>query len=310
VLPLLYPTPDVRDKLLADPLSAPIPTTHRELFRFAARFVRRSWETTPADLQRLRDAGLSEAEIVNWATLGSTQSWFTMSADGGGIPLEGEALTGPGVGRARAAYEAMPEGLLAGRSSRPPAAPAAEGDRIAWVGTDETGAAHDEVGRWASERYGFVPNLLRALSLQPGYYRRHRLALELLESPQSQSLSPRQHAMVRALVSELNRCRYSERTTAALLERRSGDPRLSARVRTDREGGDWEPVDRVVLDFARKMACNSYKVTEKDAISFREVGLDDEAYVDVLNTVSIQTSLDRLANTLGVTPDEQPLIPG
>jgi hypothetical protein len=39
------------------------------------------------------------------------------------------------------------------------------------------------------------------------------------------------------------------------------------------------------------------------------VGLDDEAYVDVLNTVAIQTSLDRLANVLGVRVDEQPLLP-
>ena len=51
---------------------------------------------------------------------------------------------------------------------------------------------------------------------------------------------------------------------------------------------------------------NAYKVTEKDALAFREVGLSDEAYVDVLDTASIQTSLDRLANALGVTPDAAP----
>ena len=50
-------------------------------------------------------------------------------------------------------------------------------------------------------------------------------------------------------------------------------------------------------------------INEDDAQRFREVGLDDEAYVDVLNTVAIQTSLDRLANSLGVRPDQQPLLP-
>ncbi len=39
------------------------------------------------------------------------------------------------------------------------------------------------------------------------------------------------------------------------------------------------------------------------------VELGDEAYVDILNAVSIQTSLDRLANTLGVRPDPVPLLP-
>jgi alkylhydroperoxidase family enzyme len=57
------------------------------------------------------------------------------------------------------------------------------------------------------------------------------------------------------------------------------------------------------------MARNHYKVTEKDAQSFREAGLDDEAYVDVLNTASIQTSLDRLANALGARPDPRPVLP-
>ena len=64
-----------------------------------------------------------------------------------------------------------------------------------------------------------------------------------------------------------------------------------------------------MLDFAAKMARNSYKVVPQDAQAFRDAGLGDEAYVDVLNTTSIQTSQDRLANVLGVTPDAQPLLP-
>ncbi len=72
---------------------------------------------------------------------------------------------------------------------------------------------------------------------------------------------------------------------------------------------DWSPIERAVLALATRFARNTYKVTEKDAISLREVGLDDEAYVDILNTVSIQTSLDRLTNTLGVRRDPVPLLP-
>ena len=56
------------------------------------------------------------------------------------------------------------------------------------------------------------------------------------------------------------------------------------------------------------MARNAYKVTEDDAQRFRDIGLGDEAYVDVLNTLSIQTAFDRLTNSLGVQPDAQPLL--
>ena len=307
MLPLLYPEAATREALLADPQTAPIPPVHRELFRFAEKFVRASWESGPADLQRLRSVGLSERDIVLWATLGSTQSWFTMSADGGGVPLEGDAVSGSGVGRTRDAYEGIGPGLLAAADAVEGSGEAA-GNAVAWVEIDESNDAYLEAAAWAETRYGCTPNLLRAVSLQPGYFRRHKLALELLEAPQSTSLSPRLHAMVRVLVSHLTRSRYSEPTTTALLTRVTGDPELAGRLRNQALEADLSPTERVALTLATKFARNAYKVTEKDAISLREAGLDDEAYVDILNTVSIQTSLDRLANLLGVRPDPVPLL--
>ena len=309
MLPLLYPDSDTREALLADPATAPIPALHRELFRFAEKFVRGSWTMTQEDLARLREAGLSDSEIVRWATLGSTQSWFTMSADGGGVPLEDDASTGPAVGRQRKSYEAQPAGLLASAlDDATGPQPTADGTTC-WVDVDEADAGYLEAAEWARDRYGCVPNLFRAVSLQPGFYRRHQLALELLEAPQSKSLSARQHAMVRVLVSQLGRSRYSEPTSTALWLREGGDPGLVDRLREGSLESDWSQEDRSVLGLASKFARNTYKVTEKDAIYLREMGLDDEAYVDILNTVSIQTSLDRLANALGVEPDPVPLLP-
>ena len=196
MLPLLYPDASTREAVLVDPQSAPIPELHRELFRFAERFVRGSWNGTRQDLEHLRRVGLADRDIVQWATLGSTQSWFTMSADGGGVPLEGDALTA-GVGRPRQDYETASEGLLA--AAPDVAAPTRQDDetRVTWVETDESIEEYREAASWAEDRYGAVPNLLRAVSLQPGYYRRHCMALELLEAPQSRSLSARQHALVR-----------------------------------------------------------------------------------------------------------------
>ena len=310
MLPLLYPDADTRDALLTDPATAPIPPLHREAFGFAKNFVRSSSSTTAQEIQQLRDAGLRDRDIVQWATLGSTQSWFTMSADGGGIPLDGEATTGPGVGRVRSAYEATPAGLLA--AAKTPSAPLS--DAITFVATDETNEGYVEAANWAQRRYGFVPNLFRAVSLQPSFYSRHQLALELLEAPRSESLSTRHHAMVRAVASRFAGGRYSEATAAELLDRVAGGQEMAERLKKDLldfdwSSADWSPVDRVVLALATKFASNAYKVTEKDAIGLREAGLDDEAYVDILNTVSIQTSLDRLANVLGVAPDGAPLLP-
>ena len=307
MLLLLYPDPDTREQVVRDPQTAPIPDVHKEMFAFAKRFVQSSWQMGPEDLQRLRDLGLCERDVVTWATLGSTQSWFTMSSDGGGIPMEQGAITGPVVGKTREHYEATQEGQLA---------PALDNDvtgiesahAVARVEIDESDPGYLEAARWAEQRYGFVPNLLRAVSLEPGFYRRHCLALELLEKPQSERLSPRHHAIARALVSQLTRSAYGQVTTRALLERITGDTGLWQRLAVEYPGPSWDSEDRVVIDFATKVARNAYKITDKDASSFRDAGLGDEAYVDVLNTASIQISLDRLTNCLGVRPDGKPLL--
>jgi uncharacterized peroxidase-related enzyme len=307
VLLPLYPDPETRSRVIENPQTAPIPDVHKAMFRFTERFVRASGEMRPEDLDALRAVGLSERDIVTWATLGSTQSWFTTSADGGGIPLEDDAITGPGVGRTREVYEATTEGLFAPHPQAPRSAPRPTSG-VAWVETNETDSRYLEAARTATERYGFVPNLLRAVSLQPAYYRRHLLAMELLERPQSSSLPERCHALVRARVSQLTGSAYGETTSRALLARHGGEE-AEWRALESADGIGWTAQERVVLDFAAKVARNAYKVTAKDAQSFRDQGLDDEAYIDVLNTVSIQVALDRLANCLGVVPDDQPILP-
>ena len=52
------------------------------------------------------------------------------------------------------------------------------------------------------------------------------------------------------------------------------------------------------------------QIAADDAQRFRSAGFDDESYIDVFNTVAIQTSLDRLANSIGVSADDRPLLSG
>jgi uncharacterized peroxidase-related enzyme len=246
---------------------------------------------------------------VDWAQVASLQTWLVMSADGGGVSLDSEAAHGHAVGFTREMYHAADAGLTAAEVTAQPVTQSARKNCIAWVNIDRDNETYREAAAWAHDRYGFVPNLFTAESLSPGHYELHKEALALLDKPQSSSLSPIQHAMVRALVSNLNRSAYSAHTTRQLLLDVSGDASLVDAVTTDYTQCDLEPQDKLVLDFAAKMARNSYKVVPEDAQAFRDAGLDDEAYVDVLNTTSIQTSLDRLTNSLGVTPDEEPLLP-
>lgn len=307
MLPLVYEDAGIAKDIAENPETAPIPELHRAMYAWVKKFVRSSWELRSEDLQPLRDQGVDDACIAQWAQIASLQSWWTMVADGGGIPLDGDMETGIAVGNNRAWYEKSEEGLLASPGSGNSSGGSRDGSGP-WVATNTDTAEYRDVSAWATERYGFVPALLTATSITPSMLRRHRSALELLEGPQTAKLSATQHAMARSLASYLNRCDYTIPTTRALLETVGGEG-LYEKVISDWANGDWTEADSTVLRFAAKAVQNTYKVTEKDAQSFRDVGLDDEAYVDVLNTVAIQTTIDRLANSLGFPADPAPCLP-
>jgi uncharacterized peroxidase-related enzyme len=309
VLLQLYRDPEVVRQVVEDASKAPIPESHRALFAWCERFVRGSWNMTERDLEPMRAVGLSDTEIVSLAGRACGQTWFVMSGDGGGVGLDGDALRGPAVGQTRDVYAGARAGLTA-RSVGAVDAPAPpSSDGLAWVATDESSDRFQKVAARARERYGFVPNLLRSISLRPETCRVQLLALELLEAPQSRSLDRRRHALVRARVSALNGSEYFQATSRAYVERTTGDPELADRLAGEASDVAVDAADRVVLDFATKVARNAYKLTARDAEGFRAVGLDDEAYLDVLNTTALQTGLARLGNCLGVTPDPVPLLP-
>ena len=137
--------------------------------------------------------------------------------------------------------------------------------------------------------------------------RSHMMGFELLERPQTEGLSARIHALVRGLVTNMNRSTYSPVTTRSLANKVGEGKRLDSLIVEWNTDSLSDP-DRVILEFAMKATRSTYKITEKDAQAFRDNGLNDEVYVDVLNTVAIQTSHDRLANCLGISADSLPIL--
>jgi alkylhydroperoxidase family enzyme len=299
---MIYHEADVAKAVGEDPQSAPIPELHKAMFRLAELFVKRSWDATVDDLAALRAAGASEHDLSEWLQIASIQTWFTNSADAGGIPLEGDAVTGPVMARERSFYHEQPNAEKVLTSSA---------DKVlqdGWLETPCCGEKFEIAARWAVDRYGFVPNLFKAVSACPDFYARHQLAMQLLEKPQSSSLPTAMHALVRATVIALNHSSYFEPTACALLKHETEDPPSLETLREDPSETMADDQTRTVLQFVHKMVRSAYKITAADAQTFRDAGLNDDAYVDVFNTVSIQQSLDRLANCVGVAADARPLI--
>jgi len=296
-----------------DPEGAEIPGPRGAALRFLAKFTRRSWEIVPADIAALREAGLADPDIVDLCQMGAIQTLAVNQADGGGIffPEEG----GDAVGHDRSFYAAASEGLTGATADppgrRPPTATLETLEPAGHVATDLEAAAYRAQAARAEARWGFVPNLLRALSKgrQPSLLPFQQIALELLEAPQSQRLAPRQHAVVRAIASEAARGSYTAPTLQEQLAREGEAPAGWSRET------DWaaqrarDARELLIFRFAEKAAWNAYRITEKDAARFRDAGLGDETYLDVLGTVGLQLGIDRIANALGVAADPGALLP-
>ena len=299
---MIYSNPEVARAVGEDPQSAPIPELHKAMFQFAELFVKRSWQATPEDLHAMRAAGANDRDLAEWLQIASIQTWFTNSADAGGIPMDGDTVAGPVMARERAFYHAQPPATPC------PATDPSEVSALGWLQAPSTGAQYESAERWALNHFGFVPNLFKAISGCPDFYPRHQLALELLDAPLSKSLPVSLHALVRATVIALNHSDYFEPTARALLLRETQGVEDFDALRTDPIGRVQGQQSQVVLQFVHKMVKNAYKITGKDAQSFRDAGLSDETYVEVFNTVAIQQSLDRLANCIGVAADAEPLL--
>ena len=303
-----YETDETAKQIAENFETAEIPPASKAMFPWVEKFVGRSWEMTPADIEAARIAGVTDGDIVDWALMAGLQTYFSINADVGGASSSDGV--GSVVGRSFSWYENQIAGLTAGAPDSARETPPRSGDGGCWVETDPSADAFQPVAAEARDRWGFVPNLLLAVSRgrEPDLSRRLTMGFTLLEEPQSESLSPRLHALVRALVMSLSRSDYSAATIRQQLLNAGGDDETYAKVTGDYQRYEWSAIDRLVLDFAAKVARNAYKVTADDAEAFRTGGLDDEAYVDVMCTVATQMGMDRMANSLGVAPDAQPLL--
>ena len=175
----------------------PFPKMHKLVFRWTHKFVTHPWDLGAQDVGELRSAGLSDREITQWAVRASSQSWFTMCADGAGVELDGGISAGPAVGRERSLYESdcrpamRHKGNAAGVASE-------RKSKAAWVESEEQSQAFNDIKGRAIARWGACPNILTATSALPDTLARHFYMLELLEGPQSTSLPAGTHARIRA----------------------------------------------------------------------------------------------------------------
>lgn len=164
------------------------------------------------------------------------------------------------------------------------------------------GALKEEYARIEKER-GAVATIFRVTGTHPGVTTLHLDLYQALvygESP----LSRRERELVATVVSRANECAYCIAHHADAFGRHASEPGLQALVATDYTKADLPPRERALADHATLLTKQPHAVTDDDIARLRKHGLDDRAILDLTLIVAYFNFVNRLANGLGLTPQD------
>jgi uncharacterized peroxidase-related enzyme len=177
----------------------------------------------------------------------------------------------------------------------------------AWLrvpGEDEAPPAVAKLFDKASERLGFIPNVLRVYALRPRHLELWDAFYDDLMRGESGLTKP-QREMIAVVVSTVNRCHYCMVSHAAALRKLTGDPILVEQLRTNYKYAELEPRERAMLDFAVKLTEQSSSCSEDDVEALREAGWSDEDIMDIAQVAAMFNFTNRLASGLGWVPNDE-----
>jgi uncharacterized peroxidase-related enzyme len=179
--------------------------------------------------------------------------------------------------------------------------------RVAWLrvpGEDEAPPGVAKLFDKASEKLGFIPNVLRVYALRPRHLELWDAFYDDLMRGESGLTKP-QREMIAVVVSTVNRCHYCMVSHGAALRKLTGDPILVEQLRTNYKYAELEPRERVMLDFAVKLTEQSSSCSEDDVEALREAGWSDEDIMDITQVAAMFNFTNRLASGLGWVPNDE-----
>lgn len=154
------------------------------------------------------------------------------------------------------------------------------------------------------ERTGFVPNVFLALAHRPHEMRAFLAYHDALLEKES-GLSKAEREMIVVATSAENNCQYCVVAHGAILRIRAKNPLLADQVATNYRKADISDRERAMLDFAVKMAHQSWAVNDNDFEYLRAHGLDDEDIWDIAAIAALFALSNRMANFLSMRPNDE-----
>ena len=158
--------------------------------------------------------------------------------------------------------------------------------------------------RAVQEKSGFVPNVFLALAHRPEEFRAFFAYHDALMERKS-GLTKAEREMIVVATSNANQCQYCVVAHGAILRIRAKDPLVSDQVAINYRKADISPRQKAMLDFAMKVAFESYAVGDSDFAALRSHGFSDEDIWDIGAIAAFFALSNRMANLTSMRPNEE-----
>jgi len=165
-------------------------------------------------------------------------------------------------------------------------------------------SANQKLFQICQEKFGFVPNVLKAYSARAGKlqtFSRHYNELMLGES----KLTKLEREMIAVVVSSANHCYYCLVAHGAAVRQLSGDPVLGEMLVMNYRTADLLPRHRAMLNFAHKLTVEPAQMGEADRQALRDAGFVDEEIFDIADVTGFFNMSNRVASALEMMPNPE-----
>jgi len=153
------------------------------------------------------------------------------------------------------------------------------------------------------EKSGFVPNVFLVLAHRPAEFRAFFAYHDALMDKEG-GLTKAQREMIVVATSGANHCQYCVVAHGAILRIRAKNPLVADQVAVNYRKADIPPREKAMLDFAMKVALESYALDDADLEALRRHGFTDEDAWDIAAIASFFALSNRMANFTAMRPND------
>jgi uncharacterized peroxidase-related enzyme len=154
------------------------------------------------------------------------------------------------------------------------------------------------------EKSGFVPNVFLVLARRPDEFRAFFAYHDaLMDKPGN--LTKAEREMIVVATSNANQCQYCVIAHGAILRIRAKNPLVADQVAVNYRKADITEKQKIMLDFAMKVAFVSHRVGDADIATLNSHGFSDEDAWDISAIAAFFGMSNRLANVTNMRPNDE-----